>query len=190
MSFLKHYDKKYAGMLANRAKTFRKIFEILEQRNKDFYLIVETGCVRTKNNFVGDGMSTVLFDEFVNFYSGLVLSVDINEKHCKFARSLVSKKTEIFCDDSVKFLWGLEPTTSIDLLYLDSFDINTSDPHPSMLHHMKEFCAAVRKLNKGTLIVVDDYFNEKSGKGVYIADFMKNLGYERFINDYQIGWVL
>jgi len=190
MSFLNHFDKKYSKKLAKRAKTFRSIFEILEQRNRHYYLIIEMGCARMKDNYVGDGMSTILFDEFVNFYNGQVLSVDINEDRCKFARKITSDKTIVTCEDSVKFLWELDPAFDIDLLYLDSFYINRNNPHPSMFHHMKEFCAIIGKLNKETLVIVDDHFDEKVGKGAYISDFMKNLGYERFIDDYQIGWVL
>jgi hypothetical protein len=172
-----------------RAKTFRKLFELLEEKNKDYYLILETGCSRAKNAYSGDGMSTVLFDEFVNFYDGQVISVDISEVNCNLARSLVSDKTKIFCDDSIKFLWGLNPPTDIDLLYLDSFDINFNKPHPAMLHHLKELCAIAGKLKKGTIIAVDDNI-EKSGKGGYIVDFMENLGYKKVIDGYQIGWVL
>jgi len=187
--FLDYFDKIYFGKLNKRAETFRKLFELLEEKNKYYYLIVETGCSRSKNNYSGDGMSTVLFDKFVNFHDGKVISVDINEVNCNFARSLVSNQTEIFCDDSVKFLWGLNPSTNIDLLYLDSFDINFNKPHPSMLHHIKELCAIIGRLEKGAIIVVDDN-TEKSGKGGYVADFMENLGYKKIIDEYQIAWIL
>ena len=187
--FLDHFDKTYFVKLNKRAKTFRKLFELLEEKNKDYYLIVETGCSRTKDNYSGDGMSTVLFDEFVNFYDGQVISVDISEVNCNLARSLVSDKTEIFCGDSVNFLWNLNPSEDIDLLYLDSFDINFNKPHPAMLHHLKELCAVVGKLKKDVIIAVDDNI-EKSGKGGYIANFMENLGYKKVIDEYQIVWIL
>ena len=84
---------------------------------------------------------------------------------------------------------GLNPSTNIDLLYLDSFDINFNKPHPSMLHHIKELCAIIGRLEKGAIIVVDDNI-EKSGKGGYVADFMENLGYKKIIDEYQIAWIL
>ncbi len=190
MSFIEYYDKNYSNKLDKRAKTFRKLFEILEAKEKDYYLIIETGCARRKNNFSGDGMSTVLFDKFVNHYDGKVISVDINETHVNLANKLTSEKTELYCSDSVKFLWEFKPETDIDLLYLDSFDIDFGKPHPSMLHHMKELCVVMGKLSKGTIITIDDHKNNKSGKGAYIAALMKNLGYKRIIDDYQIGWIL
>jgi hypothetical protein len=190
MSFLQYFDKKFAKKLDKRANTFRKIFEVLESKKKEHYLIVETGCARLQDNFSGDGMSTVLFDEFVNYHDGLVVSIDINASHCNFARSVTSKKTKVYCEDSVEFLWKYDPPMPVDLLYLDSFDINFSKPHPSMLHHLMEFCAVQNCLKEGSLVVVDDNQGKSSGKGIYIAQLLERVGYERFINGYQIGWIL
>ena len=187
--FLEYFDNNYSNKLSKRSKTFRKLFELLEEKNKESYLIVETGCARGTNNYDGDGMSTVLFDKFINFHNGLVISVDIDEAHCNLARSLVSEQTEVYCSDSVKFLWNFNYFPPIDLLYLDSFDINFNRPHLSMLHHMKELCAIIGKLEKGAIIAIDDN-TPKSGKGNYIADFMKDLGYKKIINEYQIAWIL
>jgi hypothetical protein len=187
--FLEYFDRNYSNKLGTRLKTFRRLFELLEEKKEDFYCIVETGCARGNNNYCGDGMSTVLFDRFVNFYDGVVISVDIDESHCNLARSLVSKKTEIYCGDSVKFLWGFNKQVNINLLYLDSFDINFNQPHPSMLHHFKELCAIIGNLHKGAIIAVDDN-TKKFGKGGYITDFMKDLGNEKIIDEYQIAWVL
>lgn len=190
MSFLVEFDKNYAEKLGKRAHTFRKVFEVLESNSKEFYRIIETGCVRIKDNFEGDGMSTILFDVFVNYYDGTVLSVDINEDHCKLARSFVSNKTKVVCSDSVKYLWNVVSDGFIDLLYLDSYDIDFDKPHASMFHHMKEFCAISGLLGDGSLVVVDDQRDEESGKGVYISKFMEGLGYKKFIDDYQIGWII
>lgn len=189
MSFLKKFDKEFAPKLARRAKTFRRIFEELEQRTLDFTYIVETGCARSPNGWAGDGASTLLFDAYVNYHGGKVDSVDINKDHCKNARKLTSDRTTVYCDDSVQFLWKLQPETTINLLYLDSFDINFSKPHPSAMHHMKEFMAILTWLDKGSILVVDDQ-QGKVGKGMYIAEFLKDVGYKRFIDDYQIGWIL
>lgn len=188
-NFIDYFDSKYYDKLTNRANSFKKIFELLEEQQQRYYLIVETGCARINNNYSGDGMSTVLFDEFVNFYDGKVISIDVSEKSCKVARSLVSSKTEVICKDSVEFLWKLNTIQPIDLLYLDSFDISFKKPHPSMLHHMKEFCAAINKLRKGSIIAVDDN-KGKIGKGGYINDFMQHIGYDKVIDDYQIAWIL
>lgn len=190
MSFLEKYDENFASKLGIRTKTFRKIFEELEKKNNKFYSIVETGCVRTTNGYYSDGMSTVLFDEFVNFHDGIVVSIDISRKNCELAQNMTSDKTTIYCSDSIDFLNNYTLSNKIDLLYLDSFDIDFNNPHLSARHHMNELNAIKDKLEKGTIIVVDDHESDESGKGMYIAEYMKNAGYKRFIDDYQIGWVL
>lgn len=190
MSFLEKFDKEFAPKLATRSKTFRRIFKELERKNKKFYLIVETGCARTAHGFAGDGMSTILFDAFVNFYDGAVTSVDIDKEHCKIADGLTSDKTSITCCDSVQFLNTYEWISKVDLLYLDSLDIDFNNPHNSAKHHMNEFNAVKGRLNYGTILAVDDHKNDNAGKGMYIAKYMKDLGYKRFIDDYQIGWIL
>ena len=189
MSFLDKFDKEFAPKLARRAKTFRRMFDELENRIDDYPYIIETGCARSTNGWAGDGMSTLLFDAFVNYYNGNVVSVDIDKKACDNANKLTSDKTVVHCMDSVKFLWKNDHTRSVNLLYLDSFDINFNKPHQSAMHHMKEFTAILPWLDPGTIIAVDDQ-NGKVGKGMYIAEFLEGLGYKRFIDDYQIGWIL
>jgi len=183
--------------IRNRADSFLKIFELLESKNKNYYTIIETGCMRSdfgKLCFGDDGCSTFLFDKFVNFYDGKVISVDISEKNCNFARKLVSPKTEIFNSDSVNFLWNLDISQDIDFVYLDSFDIEINNPIPSQLHHLKELCALINKLKKGCILVVDDndpfFTNGSIGKSNYIKDFMENISSKKIFDNYQIGWIL
>ena len=72
-------------------------------------------------------------------------------------QSMVSDKTKVVCSDSVKFLWSLPKDKKIDFLYLDSYDILRHDPHPSQLHHVKEMCANIDKLKKGSIVCIDDH---------------------------------
>jgi hypothetical protein len=90
-------------------------------------LIVETGCAREENNFEGDGMSTTIFDTFVDYHGGEFYSVDINSENVRFAAAVSAKKVNLTCSDSVKFLYNqakvwVAQNRKIDLLYLDSFD--------------------------------------------------------------------
>ncbi len=197
----RYYNKlltpNFGNPIRNRADSFLKIFEFLESKNKEFYTIIETGCMRAsfgKLCFGDDGCSTYLFDKFINYYDGQVLSVDISEDSCGHARKMVSKKTEITTSDSVKFLWNLNINENIDFVYLDSFDVEIDNPIPSQLHHLKELCALISKLNKGTLIVIDDhdafFTNGKIGKSQYVNKFMEDIGAEKYFEGYQIGWIL
>ena len=64
--------------------------------------------------------------------------MDISQDNVDYANSMTSDKTEVICSDSVKYLWSLPKEEKIDFLYLDSYDINKNNPHPSQLHHVKE----------------------------------------------------
>jgi hypothetical protein len=46
--------------------------------------------------------------------------------------------------------------TKIDLVYLDSFDIDWKNPFPAMQHGLKEFKAVEKYLKVGSVIVIDD----------------------------------
>ena len=58
LDFYKWFDS-IAGKLENREISFRKIFEYLDSQPTPI-IIVETGCLRIKDNFL-DGQSTLLF---------------------------------------------------------------------------------------------------------------------------------
>jgi len=188
--FLQDFSVKYNALLANRYNTFYKIFEYLERLDKKKYFIVETGMARQENNYGGDGLSTILFDEYLNYRDGKIISVDISPQVVSFAASKISSKAELICSDSVSYLYNLskQETPKLDLLYLDSFDLSWDNPHPSSLHHVKELLAIMHKVTPGTLIVVDDN-NRGAGKGQYIADFMENTGKVKYFDEYQIGWI-
>ena len=91
--------------------------------------------------------------------------------------------------DSVAYFWQLVPPRPIDLVYLDSFDLDWQDPHASSLHHLKELCALLPKLRPGCLVVVDDNAGP-IGKGAYVREWMAAIGVRPLFDAYQVGWVL
>lgn len=189
MSFIEKFTSKYEGPLAHRFSTFKKMFEYLESLEKEKYSIVETGMARQSGNFTGDGMSTLLFDEFIQTYDGEVYSVDLDPKAIELCKPLVSTKTSLVQSDSVQFLFELSKTDmQIDLLYLDSFDIDWNNPHPSSFHHMKEMLAIMPVIQPGTLIVIDDNL-PGVGKGQYVRQFMDDIGKPPDFDEYQVGWI-
>jgi hypothetical protein len=165
-------------------------------------LIVETGCARQENNFDGDGMSTIIFDKLVEYHGGDFYSVDINPDNVKFATSHC-KNANMFCGDSVSFLYNQSKSwvannRKIDVLYLDSYDFDLENPHPSSLHHVMELVAIMPSLKEGTLICVDDNplcQDDKGnmvemGKGLYVKQFMEQIKRERIHSGYQWVWKL
>lgn len=215
-SFLDTFDRDYAAKLSYRAATFRKMFELLEGTGRRSFNILETGTTRKiwgdgvvygpqvppdhpwypqgAHGPWADGQSTILFDRFVNFHGGKVLSVDLDAVAVAVARSAVSQHTEVVCDDSLRLLWDLAQRRDWvpDLVYLDSFDCDWDNAHLSGLHHLKEFAAIRPLLKPGTILAIDDCHNAdgRRGKGLYLEDMLIGLGLQPVLSAYQVVWQL
>jgi hypothetical protein len=189
MTYSKRFSSKFFAKLLqpegrnpqrDRASSLSIVFELLDEKEDKNFLIVETGCMRADHGQLAlgdDGASTYIFDDFINYYDGEVLSVDINQ-------------------DNV-----LPEEKKIDFLYLDSFDFEPNDPIPSQEHHLKELCAVMKNLKKGTIVCVDDHLNTpnfdqyraslaRGGKAAFIEHFMDDIGAELLHDGYQILWRL
>jgi hypothetical protein len=170
-------------------------------------LIIETGCARPPDlvpwgtidiSFKDDGMSTLIFDQFINDHGGDFHSVDLTQRHVDFAQSQVSDKSQIHCDDSVGFLWHVnkilaEDNRYVDLLYLDSYDYEAEDPYPSMVHHIKEIAVILGRLRPGSMIAVDDNVGTgaaRMGKPKYVAEMMEAMGVPLIYEGLQLIWKL
>jgi hypothetical protein len=187
----------------NRQVTFQIMLDHLKTIENP--LIIETGCARPPDNvpwgtedisFADDGFSTLIFDRFINDFGGDFHSVDLTPKHVDYARSRVSDKSQIHCDDSVGFLWHVSKILAqenryVDLLYLDSYDYEESDPYPSMVHHIKEIAVILNRLRPGSMIAIDDNIgtgNERMGKPKYVAEMMEAMGLELVHEGKQLIW--
>jgi len=186
------WDEYFNGIkprLNKRKEGFEKIFYYLSGIKNP--TLVETGTYREENNYEGDGCSTLLFDTFVDYHGGTVLSVDIDPKACELAKEN-TLFTEVYESDSVEFLGTLYG--KVDLLYLDSFNITdwNNDWEPAS-HHLKELFAAKNCIKEGTLIVVDDNIkissDKRLGKGRLIYELMESLDITPYIDGYQVGWI-
>jgi len=191
-SFPASWDEYFSGIkprLNKRSAGFQKIFDFLGGLHSP--VIVETGTYREENNYEGDGCSTLLFDSFVDYHGGVVLSVDIDPEACDLAKENTCF-TEVIESDSVEFLGTLEG--KIDLLYLDSYNIaDWNNDWAPAAHHLKELFAAKDCIKEGTMIVVDDNLKlpngKRLGKGRLIYELMESLGIDPCFDDYQIGWI-
>lgn len=207
------FEREAAGRLGIRAPTFRAIFTRLDQVQGPLTL-VETGCARSRDNWWGDGLSTLLFDRYLarRDDGSTCVSVDISPEAVANARQLVGRHVRVVQDDSVHFLSGLAEQMgaegrTIDLLYLDSFDLDKRYWHPSAIHHLKELTAVIRCLRSDSLVAVDDcpctadfipdatedgpMFLEVptvGGKGRLIAEYAKAVGARLEFAQYQAGW--
>jgi hypothetical protein len=115
--------------------------------------IVETGTSAYGTD------SSRLFDAYVRSFGGEFFSVDINtypSNRLKFAKS---RRTKFFVMDSVDFLSNLQQLTkvkTVDLFYLDSWDVDWADPIASAEHGRNEMKAIKSQISKGTILVIDD----------------------------------
>jgi len=128
--------------------TFRKLFELMRKLNKKELTIVETGT-----SAVGVD-STTLFDSYVRKYGGELYTVDINPYTSLLNKHKWSDRTKPVVSDSVKFLE--EFNKEIDVLYLDSMDIDWLNPSNSMNHGFMELYKALPKMSNESLILIDD----------------------------------
>ena len=197
MSFSNIYNVKYRPYMHSRADTFAKILEYLEGKGPfdkiNGYKIIETGCTRNPDimmSMSGDGCSSVLYDDFLKCHNGHLYTVDINPTFVDTCRKLVSDKTTVTCMDSIEYLHklSLTETWKADLIYLDSYDFDWNNTFPSSFHHMKELVAVKPFIGPGTLLVIDDNMNSK-GKGMFVAEYFKNIKVEPLFSAYQIGWI-
>lgn len=120
------FDTKYAERSAFRYPTFKAALNLFLQFEGK--TIVETGCVRLKDDW-GAGNSTVMLADFCTKYEGRLWSVDITARNIQLSRELTKEFSDVITlevNDSVAFLSNIKERTDglskIDLLYLDSFD--------------------------------------------------------------------
>jgi predicted O-methyltransferase YrrM len=160
--------------------------------------IFETGCVRAVNDF-GAGSSTVIFDRLLETIGhGFLTSVDITPSHVELAQGLVRyKNSEVLCDDSLSVLsrWS----SPIDLLYLDSFDLDVNNDTPSAEHHLKELKLAWNNLRRPAMLAIDDNFSGeyrplghryKGSKGRLVREHLAELGYRPVLDLHQTVWIV
>ena len=193
IDFVTRFDAEFAPKLGMRAPTFRAVIrEFLVQGWKN---IVETGCARQKDNWLGDGQSTYIWAALAEYQNnGSFCSVDIDEDACRTASDAIkdATRTSIICQDSVQFL--LNYKGYIDLLYLDSYDVDMENPHDAAMHCLFELTSAMPHLKHNSILLVDDSpvgpDFKVNGKGLYVAEYMKKLGLMPFTMAYQVAWLM
>jgi hypothetical protein len=210
MSWLDHFQKEYytplnshgshakfahkrglhAG-LYHRGAGFQMMFSLLEKQNLKEYHIIETGTLRNPGNWK-DGQSAFLFTEFVKHHGGWVRSVDIDQSACDTAQSAInSKQFTVTCSDSVSYLSNLTDLNTVNLFYLDSWDVKWHNDHDSAEHHLREFQAIEAHIQPGAVVAIDDNArflesNNRTGKGRRVVEYLADKGHQPIYDAYQI----
>ena len=169
-----------------RYPTFRRALELMSSRGAK--TLVETGTARNgRANCVGDGCSTLVFAEWASQHAALLYSVDIDQLALITAESCLGDLkhfVKFVHDDSITFLKDFNQP--IDFLYLDSYDFDASDPHPSQQHHLSEIIAAYPWLTEKSIVLIDDCALPHGGKGKLVIQYLWDRGWVIDKADYQI----
>jgi hypothetical protein len=177
--------------LYRRGDGFRIMFEKLLALDRTEYHIIETGTLRNPGNWK-DGQSAFLFTEFVIHQGGWVRSVDIDAAACNTAREAISSdRFSVTCSDSVTYLASLPDLDTVDLFYLDSWDVKWHNDHDSAEHHLREFIAIEPYLKPGTVVAIDDnarFLDSglRTGKGRRVVEYLSDKGIQPIMDAYQI----
>jgi hypothetical protein len=190
LSFEEQYRQHFRARLGKRADGFDVLFQSLLGLGRSL-VIVETGCLRIPGNWEGDGQSTFMFDALVRACGGALISIDVTAESIDSARKVCSSATQLIENDSVSALHALTQVASkqIDLLYLDSFDLDPANPLPSAIHHALELTAARPLIGPGSVICVDDYaVGSAGGKGMIVDKFFGAIRGKVLYSGYQKIW--
>jgi len=184
--------------------TFQEFFKKLVKINEPN--IIETGTAAWGTN------STYLFNDYVRKFGGRFWTVDINQETSNKVMPHMCPATTVVTDDSVSFLndWCQKGMTA-NAVYLDSYDLDFSNPVPSANHGLKEYYAIRPCLSAGSILLIDDtpispyWTNSRDatyslmkknyetcdkykmpGKGMYITDHITSQDATLLMHQYQL----
>lgn len=170
----------------DRNRSFGVLFREMRARF-DQPTVVETGTIRSQEDWGGAGFFTYLAGAYLRRRGGRLVSVDLSPEHCQFARTwteVFGETVSVHQQDSVAFLKQF--AGPIDVLYLDSLD--TTEPNHAE-HALKESKVAEHKLHAKSLIVFDDTpWNAGAfvGKGATAVPYLLERGWKVLYAGYQV----
>lgn len=173
------------NVIVDRHISFSRVFEHLVALNRP-PKIVETGCIRSDDDWAGAGYSTFLFGLFAQRFSGTLLSADISSQNVAYAKKVCEtlSAVNIVQVDSVQALRSLDHT--VDLAYLDSMDANIVG-HAE--HGLAETQQIEQKISADGIIVFDDTVFDGVkflGKGALGAPWLLKRGWQIMFMGHQI----
>lgn len=173
-----------------RIPDLKKLIDLIQDHVDGPCSLLETGTMRKD-----DLLSTLQWDALVEHMGGNVVTVDIDPDISAWARQNCSGRVTVLTGDSVATIntFDRAPNGSFDVAFLDSYDVKWIEPHASALHHLMELTALMPHLKPGALVAIDDnrFIQDiPTGKGLYIAKFMRQIGAELLIDGYIQTWRL
>ncbi len=136
--------------------------EILHDYLSEHFNFPYVECIETgASQDLDDGCFGLYLAKICESNNGIFHSVDLSETIVEKSKKMFSDFLPNFtinqhCVDSVEFLKSYNG--SPNLVHLDSWDLDLTNPVPSMLHGFLEFQAIKDKMPSGSIIIVDDNF--------------------------------
>jgi hypothetical protein len=152
----------YQSITEGRSNQLQDVYLALKEHfNFERIECIETGASQN----LDDGCFGLYLAKISQSKSGSYHSVDIyedivNKSKLIFEKYIPGFNVNHYVSDSVKFLE--EYSGNPNLVHLDSWDLDITNPVPSMLHGWLEFVAIRDKMPSGSIILIDDNFLKNS----------------------------
>lgn len=208
------YQKLYVSNVRDLIENHFSTWSESDHCNRDIFYIALKALSGAPARIIETGTSawgtdsTRLWDSYIRKFGGLLTSVDLRREPSQRLKWQLSKKSCLVVNDSVDFLAN-GSNHPADLYFLDSWDLDLSDPLPAAEHGLKEYIAIQPYLRAGTLILIDDtpcplrigeieklppkaieFIKKHSklpGKGAFICDELnKKFEFEILLHDYAL----
>lgn len=182
----------YKEKLAHRSRTMKMALDHINMGSDR--IMVETGCIRVKDDW-GAGMSTLVLGDFAKEFGLTLYTVDINPESMELCKEITKDFASAISynvNDSISFLQTFKKT--IDFLYLDSMDCPPEDASDSPVllrsqnHQLEEFKAAEDKLAPHAVVMLDDCRFPNGGKCGMSKPYLKSKGWTCLLEEYQSVW--
>jgi len=170
----------------DRNNTFDRLLQEAARRFDRPPVFVETGCIRSEEDWGGAGFSTYLFGAYLSAVGGRLHAFDCDPNSVRFARDWTAVFGDTVHVESATGEDGLRDFDGkIDVLSLDSAD--TEHPgHADIC--LAELQAAEAKLHSRSLVLIDDtpFSGGWRGKGRKAVPWAVEHGWKILTAGYQV----
>lgn len=168
----------------DRNRSFDVLLSECKKRFLKSPIFVETGCIRSNEDWGGAGFSTALFGRYCHLTGGKLTSFDLDQGNVNYAnkwcRQFDDTVNVVCCrgNDGLKLFEGY-----IDVLYLDSLDTGV-DGHKEC--NLEEFQTAEEKISANGIVIIDDTPDMSTGKGALTVPYAISKGWKILYSGYQV----
>jgi len=148
----------YKSITLKRESQANDVYRVLNEHfNFENIECIETGSSQN----LDDGCFGLYLGKITESLGGIYNSVDIEadlvaKSEILFKQYIPKLNINHHISDSVTYLKNYEGNPN--LIHLDSWDLDLTNPVPSMLHGWLEFDAIKDKMPSGSIVIVDDNF--------------------------------